>query len=90
MDNKYFSLKKINKNKNKNKNIPIKGCSKYTFKFKIQTLIDLFFEKIRTLNSIFYVTSYVLVLYNLDSLIFVSPNVFWPTTGSSVSSTVTA
>ena len=44
-------------------------------------------EKINALNSIFHATSYVLVLYNLD---FVSPNVFGPTTGNLVSSSVTA
>ena len=43
------------------------------FKFKIRTLLDLFFEKINALNSIFYATSYVLVLYNLD---FVLPTYF--------------
>ena len=45
-----------------------------------------FSEKINALNSIFHPTSYVLVLYNLD---FVSPNVFWPTTGNLISSPVT-
>ena len=71
------------------KNIHMKGCSKYTFKFKIGTLLDFFFPhgKINALNSIFHATSYVLVLYNLD---FVSPNVFGPTTGNLVSSSVTA
>ena len=66
----------------------MKGCSKYTFKFKIGTLLDFFsHEKINALNSIFHATSYVLVLYSLD---FVSPNVFGPTTGNLVSSPVTA